>query len=94
MRERVPLGEKTVIGDRKMRYHVYACGSSEHPDLDYDTDELPADLSTKYPYISVALLEPVSYERMLEALKSPFIGPAVENLTILQIKRKDHGLLR
>ena len=42
-----------------MRYHIQAYGSDKYPDLNYETDDCPTDLSWKYPFVDVRMLEPV-----------------------------------
>lgn len=50
------------------RYHVKAWGSPEHPDLDYEADEIPADLTWKYPCIIVSLQHSVRLDDLKEGL--------------------------
>jgi hypothetical protein len=49
------------IGMKPPRLHIQAWGSDKYPDLDYYADEQPRDLTWKYPYVDVALLQAIPY---------------------------------
>lgn len=50
------------------RFHLVAWGSPDHPDLDQMCDDYPSDLSSKYPYVQIALLHSVSAKDLRDNL--------------------------
>ncbi len=53
------------------RYHVLATDSVDgSPDIDERMDVVPADIRSRYAYVSVSMLVPISLLHLKEALKS------------------------
>lgn len=53
-----------------MRYYVKASGSETFPDIDGEFDEVPSDLTSKYPFVNIACLTPISREAITAALRT------------------------
>jgi len=58
------------------RFHIIAWGSHDHPDLDYESDIRPTDLSWKYPFVTVVALTPVSIADVRDDLLNKAASPS------------------
>lgn len=52
----------------RLRYKVRAWGSI-WPDINYETEDVPAFLSRYYPNVDIQRIEPVSREEIVQSMK-------------------------
>ncbi len=59
MRTMANTSDWTQRGFPKSHYYVRAWGSDRHPDLNYETTELPTHLHRRYPFVDVQRLDAI-----------------------------------